>query len=84
MPLAGLTNLEKLNLSSNQIADLSPLANLTKLVELNLYRNPIPEDQKAMIKKPCQTAKSGSDLSEHVPGVPEGFVLADASLDRRR
>jgi hypothetical protein len=50
-PLKGLTNLEYLDLYENQISDLSPLARLTKLEELHLGFNPIPEDQKAMIKK---------------------------------
>ena len=50
-PLAGLTNLEKLLLNYNQITDLSPLVGLTNLKDLYLYKNPIPEDQKAMLKK---------------------------------
>ena len=50
-PLAGLTKLESLNLIGNEISDLSPLKELTNLKRLWLIRNPIPEDQKAMLKK---------------------------------
>ena len=35
-PLAGLTNLTRLNLSRNKISDLSPLAGLTSLIRLEL------------------------------------------------
>lgn len=40
-PLAGLTNLERLNLRGNRIADLTPLAGLTNLRELHLGDNQI-------------------------------------------
>ena len=39
------------DLENNQISDLSPLAGLTNLNILFLKDNPIPEDQKAMLKK---------------------------------
>ena len=35
----------------NKITALSPLKGLTNLKQLNLQGNPIPEDQKAMLKK---------------------------------
>ena len=51
-PLKRLTNLKYLHLENNQITDLSPLKGLNpNLVFLHLQTNPIPEDQKAMIKK---------------------------------
>ena len=56
-PLAGLTKLELLWLHDNQITDLSPLAGLTKLIRLNLDGNPIPDDQKAMLKKALPNCK---------------------------
>ena len=40
-PLAGLTNLAELRLTSNQISNLSPLAGLTKLIILDLSGNQI-------------------------------------------
>ncbi len=36
---------------SKQISDLSPLKGLTNLKSLDLSGNPIPEDQKAMLRK---------------------------------
>jgi hypothetical protein len=51
LPLKGLTNLESLWLSNNQVADLTPLSGLTALQELHLEGNPIPEAQKAMLRK---------------------------------
>ena len=50
-PLAELTNLKILWLSDNQIANVMPLAKLTKLRTLYLARNPIPDEQKAMLRK---------------------------------
>ena len=51
-PLKELTNLKWLDLCYNKkITDLSPLAELTKLEVLYLWDTPIPEDQKAMLKK---------------------------------
>ena len=50
-PLKDLTKLETIDLSNNKISDLSPLKGLTNLKQLQLNGNPIPEDQKAMIKK---------------------------------
>jgi hypothetical protein len=41
MPLAELSNLKNLGLSSNHIADLTPLAELTKLEVLELDKNEI-------------------------------------------
>ena len=38
-PLAGLTDLTKLVVSSNEISDLSPLAGLTTLTELDVWSN---------------------------------------------
>ena len=63
-PLAGLTNLERLNLSYNQISDLSPLKGLTNLKSLDLSGNPIPEDQKAMLKKALPHCKIDFGLLE--------------------
>ena len=42
-PLAGLVNLENLNLVSNQISDVSPLAKLTNLRILDLKNNQISD-----------------------------------------
>ena len=42
---------KRLDLSDNQITDLSPLKGLTKLYFLSLYDNEISEEQEAMIKK---------------------------------
>ena len=56
-PLAGLTNLQGLWLDGNKISDVSPLAGLTKLERLRLGVNPIPEDQKAMLKKALPDCK---------------------------
>ena len=57
-PLAGLTKLELLWLHDcNQITDLTPLAGLTKLIRLNLDGNPIPDDQKAMLRKALPNCK---------------------------
>ena len=42
-PLAGLTNLERLDLEKNSISDISVLAGLTNLTWLNLAYNPISD-----------------------------------------
>jgi len=55
--LTELKELEFLHLVSNQITDLTPLKELTKLERLDLRGNPIPEDQKAMIKKALPNCK---------------------------
>ena len=41
----------RLDLSGNQITDVTPLAELTKLEWLLLFNNQIPDDQKEMLKK---------------------------------
>ena len=41
----------KLDLTENNITDLTPLAGLTELDQLWLTDNPIPEDQKTMLRK---------------------------------
>ena len=56
-PLTGLTKLWPLWLHGNLITDLTPLAGLTKLEDLYLFENPIPEDQKAMLKKALPNCK---------------------------
>ena len=43
LPLAELTNLEDLDLSYNEITDLSPLADLTNLEDLDLSSNEITD-----------------------------------------
>eukprot|EP01052_Picozoa_sp_SAG31_P054647 SAG31_NODE_14666_length_793_cov_1.768012_2_plen_62_part_00 len=48
-PLASLTNLTKLNLYNNQVADVSPLAPLTKLTTLYLYNNPIAKTHPSVV-----------------------------------
>lgn len=50
-PLAKLTNLSRLSLDGNRINLVTPLTDLNKLILLNLDGNPIPDDQKAMLKK---------------------------------
>jgi len=50
-PLKGLTELEKLLLHRNEITDISPLKGLTKLRYLTVDGHPIPEEQKAMLRK---------------------------------
>lgn len=50
-PLAKLTNLRDLWLMGNQVTDVAPLMGLTKLRELNLRDNPLPEVQKARVRK---------------------------------
>lgn len=42
-PLAGLTQLEFLDLQSNDVSDITPLSGLTKLRNLNLMTNPITD-----------------------------------------
>jgi hypothetical protein len=42
-PLAGLTNLQQLNLQFTPVADLSPLAGLTNLQQLNLQFTPVAD-----------------------------------------
>ena len=42
---------DRLTLGGNEISDLSPLKGLTNLEVLSLTSNPIPEAQKAMLKK---------------------------------
>jgi hypothetical protein len=54
-PLKGLSNLKVLELHSNQITDISPLQELTDLKEL--YLDPIPEEQKAMLRKALPDCK---------------------------
>ncbi len=44
-------NLKGLDLKWNQITDLAPLSKLTDLKWMILLGNPIPDDQKAMLKK---------------------------------
>ena len=50
-PLAKLTKLSDLWLMGAQVSDATPLMGLTTLGELNLRDNPLPEDQKASIRK---------------------------------
>ena len=49
--LKGLTKLETLDLSDNQITDLTPLVRLTNLKVLGLVNTSTPDDQKEMLSK---------------------------------
>ena len=44
-PLAALSNLETLDLRSNQISSVYPLKRLTNLKKLDLTGNPLTEEQ---------------------------------------
>ena len=55
--MAGLTNLNSLILSRNQITDLSPLAGLTNLKQLYLSDNQFADDQRVMLKKALPNCK---------------------------
>ena len=56
--LAGLTKLKRLNLRSHEITDLTPLAGVSNLTALILRDNPIPDDQKAMLRKALPNSNS--------------------------
>jgi hypothetical protein len=59
-PLAKLTKLSDLWLMGAQVSDATPLMGLTKLGELNLRDNPLPEDQKASIRKAFRPSSASS------------------------
>ena len=61
--LKGFVNLEVLFLNDNRITDLSPLAGLTNLKDLGIWFNPIPDEQKAMIKKALPNCGISSRLT---------------------
>ena len=50
-PLAGLNNLEGLNLNGTQVGDLSPLAGLNNLTSLRLDSTQVSKEQIEMLQK---------------------------------